>query len=565
MNPALPLPVPALASSRPYSPPRGRCPVDLRLDGNEGPRPLAELFETLVAAGPQLLQRYPDRSGLEARLAKALGLEAGQVLVTAGGDEAIDRICRTYLDASRNLVATAPTFEMIPRYAELAGAEVRRTDWPGGAFPAGEVLDLVDGQTGVIAVVSPNNPTGAVASPEDLRRIAAAAPGALLLVDLAYAEFADEDLTPVALDLPNALIVRSLSKAWGLAGLRVGYAAGPAGLIAPLRAAGGPYAVAAPSLRLAEAALDRPETVTEAVQRIRVERDRLGELLTELEADVLPSQGNFVYGRFAQAAWVRDALAGLGIGVRLFADEQQAGCLRISCPGDEADFTRLESALRCVLAPDALLLDMDGVLADVSRSYRRAILETVSAFGATTDDEAISAAKRRTGSNNDWVVTHELLSRRGVQVSLDDVIARFQEIYAEANSSERLIPDATELRELARRLPLGIVTGRPRAEAETFLERAGLTGMFGALVCMEDAPDKPDPAPVRLALERLGARSAWMVGDTVNDIAAARASGVVPLGVVPPGEDPLTYPDVLTAAGAGRILGRLAELLEVLP
>ena len=262
---------------------------------------------------------------------------------------------------------------------------------------------------------------------------------------------------------------------------------------------------------------------------------------------------------------VRDALAGLGIGVRRFADERQAGCLRISCPGDETDFARLEAALRCVLAPEALLLDMDGVLADVSRSYRRAILETVSAFGVTADDEAISAAKRRTGSNNDWTVTCELLAERGVRVSLDDVVVRFQEIYAGASASERLIPDAGELRDLARRLPLGIVTGRPRTEAVAFLDRAGLVGIFGALVCMEDAPDKPDPAPVRLALERLDVRSAWMVGDTVNDIAAARAAGVVPLGVVPPGEDSLTYPDVLAAAGAGRVLGRLAELLEVLP
>ena len=110
-----------------------------------------------------------------------------------------------------------------------------------------------------------------------------------------------------------------------------------------------------------------------------------------------------------------------------------------------------------------------------------------------------------------------------------------------------------------------MVTGRPRADAALFLERQGIGSLFSALVCLEDGPDKPDPAPVNLARERLGRRRAWMVGDTVNDILAARAAGVLPLGVVPPGEKFARYPDLLTAAGAGRFLNRLSDLEEVLP
>src|SRR5581483_5290507 len=114
-------------------------------------------------------------------------------------------------------------------------------------------------QTAAIVVCSPNNPTGAVATAQDLERLAEGAPGRLLMVDLAYTEFADEDLTQAALRLPSAVVFRTLSKAWGLAGLRVGYAAGHARLIGWMRSAGAPYAISSVSIALAEARLQHGE------------------------------------------------------------------------------------------------------------------------------------------------------------------------------------------------------------------------------------------------------------------------------------------------------------------
>jgi histidinol-phosphate aminotransferase len=560
-----PLPVVALRAEKPYSPTRSLCPCDLRLDGNEGRTPDLDVAGLLAISGPDLLRRYPDRGALEARLALRHNLPPEGVLVTAGGDEAIDRICRAYLGPRRNLVATAPTFEMIPRYARLTGAAVHQVPWPAGAFPVEEVLARVNRETGVIAVVSPNNPTGAVATAGDLRRLAAAASGSVLMVDLAYGEFADEDLTPAALDLPGAVVVRSLSKAWGLAGLRVGYAAGKPDLLAPMRAAGGPYAVSGLSLAVAAAALDREGEMAAFTGRVRNERNQLTGLLNSLGAEALPSQGNFVLARFADPVWVRDGLAGLGIAARLFQEAPGPGPLRLTCPGHTADYDRLDSGLRTVLDPQALLFDMDGVLADVSGSYRQAIVATASDLGAPVSPADVAAAKRRPGSNNDWVLTRRLLQERGIEVPLEEVIASFQARYDQLAAGESLIPDADLLRRLARRLPLGIVTGRPRSEAAAFLERTGIAGLFSCLVCLEDGPDKPDPAVVRLALQQLGASRAWLVGDTVNDLQAARSAGVLPLGVVPPGEDDPDYPAFLQRAGAGRVLRDLNQLEELLP
>jgi histidinol-phosphate aminotransferase len=245
---------PRLASWTAYKVPRHPAPIDLFLDGNEGLSPPPELLRWLADAPVDVVRRYPSAQHLEARLAALHGVDPARVMVAAGGDDAIDRLCRAVLCEGRTLVLPTPTFEMIARYARLVGAEVLEVPWGDGPYPAAQVARLVDARTGLVALVSPNNPTGQVASVEDLHTVAAT--GALVLVDLAYVEFGDDALFRAALALPNAVVIRTLSKAWGLAGLRVGYAVGPAALLDGMRAAGAPYAVSGPSLHLAHRWLD---------------------------------------------------------------------------------------------------------------------------------------------------------------------------------------------------------------------------------------------------------------------------------------------------------------------
>jgi histidinol-phosphate aminotransferase len=336
----------------PYAVPAPSGPVDLWLDKNEGAEPPASLLDALVAAGPRVLARYPDARPLEALLAGRLGVTPDRLLVTAGADEALDRVCRTLLAPGREMVLPEPTFEMLPRYARLAGGEVLSVPWTSGPYPVDAVLARVTPQTALVVVVTPNNPTGAVATAKDLERLAAAAPRATLLVDLAYTELADEDLTSAALALPNAVITRTLSKGWGLAGLRVGYIAGPAPQIQAVRITGSPYGVTGPSLLLAEAWLTRGERAMRAyVDRIRTERRLLANTLEALGASPSPSQANFVLARFADAAGVQRALGAQGIAVRIFPNRPGLeGCLRITCPGDAAAFERLTQALQTALS-----------------------------------------------------------------------------------------------------------------------------------------------------------------------------------------------------------------------
>lgn len=568
-----PIPNFSLASLGAYRPARAAAPIDLHLDGNEGAMPPGSLIEGLLARSGECLRRYPNPSDLETLLAERFDLPRTSVLVTAGGDDAIERACRVMLSPGRDLLLAAPTFEMFPRFASLVGARVREAAWPTGPFPLEAVLEMIDDDTGAIAVVSPNNPTGAVAGADDLRRLSEAAPHALLIVDLAYVEFADVDLTRVALELPNAVVIRSMSKAWGLAGLRVGYALGPADIIGWMRSAGLPYAVSRPSLAMAAAWLREGEDeVARFVARVRDERLRLATTLAGLGAEPFPSQANFVLARFANGLWVRDALAGLGISVRAFPDRSDLdGCLRLTCPGDDAAFARLERALATVLAPEAVLLDMDGVLIDVSSSYREAILQTAASFGVALTVDDVRAAKRLPEASNDWILTRRLLLGRGVDVPLEQVTERFEQLYQGTDDApglrrhDRLTEPRALLEGWRRRFRLGIVTGRPRADATRFLAEAGVSDLFEVVVCMEDAPRKPDPAPVRLALQRLGVTRAWMLGDTPDDMLAARAADVLPVGVTAAGEAPGESDEALIACGAGRVLPSLAHLDEVLP
>jgi histidinol-phosphate aminotransferase len=548
-------------------------PIDLRLDANEGAVPDLAFLERCRLDARSAVE-YPSARALEALLAAEYSLAPERVIVTAGADDAIERLCRVICGPGRVGLVTDPTFEMIPRFVRSAGGESISVPWTDGHFPVDAMLEAAAGRSdiGLICVVSPNNPTGLVATIDDLQRLREQIPGAAMLVDLAYGEFADEDLTTLAAALPGVVVTRTFSKAWGLAGLRVGYAICDPVMAPWLRTAGLPFAASGYSIAVAAAWRQEGAAAMAAnVNNVRSNRSRLIAVLKELGARVTDSKGNFVFARFGDAERVADMLAGLGIAVRRFSGSI-SDALRITVPaGAVAD--RLIAALRAALAPTAILFDMDGVLADVSSSYREAIVRTCAQYGVAVTRDDIHAVKAAGDANNDWVVTQRLLSARGVAAPLPEVTSRFEAHYQGTDaapglrSTERLLMSADSLRSLAQRFRLGLVTGRPRADAERFLREKGIDGIFHASVCMEDAPLKPDPAPVRACLAALGdaAMPAWMIGDTRDDVVASRRAGVVPLGVTPPGASHETMTRELLAAGAARVLDNVNTLLEMLP
>lgn len=224
----------------------------------------------------------------------------------------------------------------------------------------------------------------------------------------------------------------------------------------------------------------------------------------------------------------------------------------------------------------SVLFDLDGVLVDVSGSYRRAIDETVRHFtGSPPPAGSVQRLKDAGGFNDDWRLTAELVARTGTEVDFGDLVAEFNRRYRGDRwdgfiASEPPLANLANLDSVRSRFgPLGLVTGRPRSEAAFTLNRFGWTDRFGVVVTMEDAEGrgKPDPYPLRLALERLDvpASDAAYVGDSVDDMACARAAGCLAVGFVPPYLDTARHAALLRSRGAHTVItdhGALAEAVS---
>ncbi|MEL7368116.1 MAG: histidinol-phosphate transaminase [Myxococcota bacterium] len=345
-----------LEGFEPYRPRHSTAPITHKVDANEASADPAGLQRYAEGLNPEVLNRYTRPHALEADLAARFGVESNRVVVTAGADDGLMRLCLLTLEPGRRALMTQPTFEMIPRYATLAGGAIDAIDWLEGPVPTDALVEAVTPQTSVVFVVTPSSPAAEVADAAAVTRLshACAEVGALLVVDQAYVEFAepDADLTERALSLPNTLVARTLSKAWGLAGLRIGYFIGHPTVVDWMKTVGQPYAVATPSVAMAQAALARGESTMQArVKRVREERAQLTAALTAAGWAPVPSHGNSVLVRFgAQGSVVADAMAARGIAVRLFQrPEALAGAIRITCPGVPATFSALLKAFDEVL------------------------------------------------------------------------------------------------------------------------------------------------------------------------------------------------------------------------
>lgn len=218
----------------------------------------------------------------------------------------------------------------------------------------------------------------------------------------------------------------------------------------------------------------------------------------------------------------------------------------------------------------ALLFDMDGVLVDVSQSYRVAIKKTAEFFtGDDISDKDIQVLKDKGGFNNDWDLTEELILKRGKTIDKQEIIDKFQEFYLGKGDggliqNERWILDKKVLVELKRKFKLGIVTGRPKAEAEFALRNNDMSDYFDVLVAMEDTVEqKPDPSPIRLALKGLDCTEGFYIGDTIDDAKMAANAGIPFILVRPPGVD-VDIEKILSDTDTGFVLDDINEIKKVI-
>jgi histidinol-phosphate aminotransferase len=339
-----------------YRPPlAGR--QELRLDFNEStigcsPKVMARLRSLNI----ETLARYPEREPVEREVADFLGLDAAQVLLTNGVDEAIHLLCSTYLDPGDEAIIVEPTFAMYAIFAQAEGARlVRVLSGENFVFPVDELLARISPRTKLIAVANPNNPTGSVVASEVLLEVARAAPNAAILIDEAYFEFHGETVLQSVASSENLFVARTFSKAYGLAGLRVGILAGEARQMSSVRRAVSPYNVNAVALAALPEALNDQEFVERYVAEVKAGRTILEAELHCLGFQYWKSRANFVLTRIGSAhAEFVQALRTRGILVRdRNSDAGCEGCVRLGVGSLQHTLT-LIAALREAVAELAL-------------------------------------------------------------------------------------------------------------------------------------------------------------------------------------------------------------------
>lgn len=320
--------------------------LDLRDNTNPWGSPPAATAAIRRAIGDSA--QYPHAGGeaLRETIASAIGVRAAEVIVGCGSDDVIDAAFRA-LAAPGDVVAhPAPTFGMVGVFAR--SNHLRTVGVPMLPDGAADVDALLATRARLIYLATPNNPTGTTTPPGEIRRLVASAPG-IVLIDEAYAEFCDEpDWRAHAPVWDRVLVTRTFSKAWGLAGLRVGYGVGSAAIVAAVAAALGPYKVNALAARAATAALlEDGAWMRDRAARARTARDRLAAFLRARHGiAVWPSQANFVFGALdgLGADEVAQQFARRGIGVRAFASLPFIGdAIRIGVAAPRA-LARVEQA-----------------------------------------------------------------------------------------------------------------------------------------------------------------------------------------------------------------------------
>lgn len=287
----------AVLDMRPYSPPTAERADKVRLDFNENTVGCSPRVAEFLSSGlsSSLLATYPDYAEARFKLAAHFGVTEDQVVISNGTDEAIQLTVNAFVEPGDAVLVLRPSYAMYRFYSELAGAKIFEADYCTDdlSLPFERVLELAT-KSKVVFLSNPNNPTGSLASAEQIRQILEAAPKTAVLVDEAYYEFSGETVLSWIDEYPNLLVSRTLSKAYGLAGLRCGLLYSCRDNVAVLRKVQSPYSVNVVAARAAVEAVQDSEYVQDYVQEVLAQRERTATALSSLGVRVAPSHGNFL-------------------------------------------------------------------------------------------------------------------------------------------------------------------------------------------------------------------------------------------------------------------------------
>lgn len=544
----------------------------IKLDSSENP--FMESLQNKAKVRNIDFYLYPDSLCLKLRgkLGKYAGVRTEQIVCGNGSDELIDLIIRSFVNKDEEIIICPPTFVMYEFYAKLSGVKIkmviRKEDFK---IDLSKILKSITTKTKLIIIDSPGNPTGDITPLSVLEKILKK--GCLVISDEAYFEYCGKTAIPLLKKYPNLIILRSLSKWSGLAGLRIGYAIASEEIINIILSLKPPYNVSSLTQSLSENFLNNSKIALQRMKKITEGRDYLNKKLSDIkELEVYKNNGAYILIKLKKdPEKLLEYLTKNGVLVKLLNQPLLENCIRMSLPLPN-QINQIYSTFKDFYKNyiDGIIFDMDGVLIDVSNSYRLAIEKTVNYFldGQKTNQEEVSEIKKISGFNDDWDTSYalrklkerkipknkftqfvNLLSKKDRRTKLyKNIKDVFQTFYVGSGEFEKIEGKSAPftynnplrfaelslikkglLKRLSRKYKLGIVTGRLRNEAIFALKQFEMQKYFSSafIITSEDtAKKKPAPDPLLKAMKEMKSSNPIYIGDSINDFECAKSANV---------------------------------------
>lgn len=546
---------------------------DLKIDSNEnnyGPSP--KVLEAIKNCNISDISYYPYYGELSEKIAIYQGFSIDNIKVTNGADEAIQAVIQTYLEPGEYTLTLDTSFEMPVIYTQIQGGQIIKVPYKEKwVFPVDEFLrELNNPGIKIIYIASPNNPTGNIIKENDLRKIIERASDKVVIIDETYANYSGTTYKDLVKEYDNVFLIRSFSKDFALAGIRLGYIISNKENINNLKKVVSPFSVNSLAMLAGIEALNDIGYFYSIKKEILDSKKELKMFFETLGAEVYDSEANFLLADFKQKSeFIYNRLIKENIAVKIYkTDGILKNHLRITIPTKEG-VKKIKNALK--IKP-CLVFDMDGVLINAANSYRVTIQKTYENYtGKTVSSDEIQSVKNLGGYNNDWDLTKYLLDNEGLNVSYGEIVDMFQKIYW--NNGEGLINNENILfnkaffEELSKEYNLSIFTGRLRKEAMYALKKFNADSLFFPIITTDDIPHgkgKPDPFGLNLTKEMTISDSYYYFGDTPDDILAAKAAGYTPVGVLPPQDKSEELKQTLQNAGAKFVIDSINNLKSIL-
>jgi histidinol-phosphate aminotransferase len=516
--------------------------------------------------------RYPEYPEFVEKLAAMYGIRPENLILTNGSDEGIMVVCNTFIEPGEDTaIVSRPCFSVIPHSLRLAGAKLVNVDvLPDLNFDIEGIETALKAGAKIAFFATPENPTGAQLSAEVIESWCKNYPNTLIVIDEAYGDFSNTTVLHLIEKYNNLLILKTFSKAWAMAGLRLGCVFGQPQMIEYLRLVTPVFSVNNAALWTASQLLDRRDDVTKYVAEVNDRKTRLVKNLQERGFGVINGAGNSILlslgilaDKFCQ--FCRDERVLVRNRSRQVFPTPEFdpmwGRIRVSI-GTEAEQELFLNTLDKFQKSYGIIFDLDGTLVDTSASFDETVAQMVDRYsGKPLQKDELRKLREEGGYNDDWVASIELLKRRGVTMSMREFSPEATKLYLSlAPQTETLLLEIEALTRIAKRFPTFIVTGRTRGEYDpVWGER--LNPLFKRVYCLDDIPGlgaKPSPDYINRNLQDFDLKHGVYVGNSVDDMAAALGAGIDRIAITTSASE-----EALREAGAQLVISCMSELEKV--